>query len=310
MKVLSLFCGVGGTCLGFKNAGFDIQLGIDNDPYVIESYNANFNHKGVVEDINNIDLSLLPRVEGIIASPPCQGFSINGKQDPNDDRNKLLFRTAHVIVENNPNWFLIENVPNMNHEKFKNVTEPAFNLLKNNYTLIKLIINAKNFGVPQNRKRLIWLGLKDSNNRNINEIVKLISQNHFQPIKTVKDAIWHLRHDGVGDTKVKPPSVCRWVKLKQGEKDLISRRYRLDWNKTAPTLTAGKLDKRATACWHIHPDHPRPITVEEGLLLSSFPNNWKLPDAQYRKRAAVGNAVPPLMANHIAKCIKNIIQDI
>jgi DNA (cytosine-5)-methyltransferase 1 len=128
------------------------------------------------------------------------------------------------------------------------------------------------------------------------------------PRVTVRDAIAHLSYDEIGDTNPSPSSVERWKSLKPGEKEANTRRSRLEWDKQSPTLTAGHIEKRGTPCWPLHPDHNRVITVREGLLITTLPEDYRLPRQQYMQRIGIGNAVPPKLAEAIALEIKKILE--
>lgn len=98
LRTLSLFSGCGGMDLGFLQAGYDIVYAIDNDKYAVQTYNANFHNKAILEDINNISLDSLPQFDVLIGGFPCQPFAIPGKRlGFQDIRGTLFFRIAEII---------------------------------------------------------------------------------------------------------------------------------------------------------------------------------------------------------------------
>lgn len=118
-NVIDLFCGAGGLSLGFQQAGFNIIVGVDNEPVALETFE--YNHKGSVA--LNADLSqqetfdLILKTAGdkkidvIIAGPPCQGFSLTGPRNFDDPRNKLYLAVIEMVQQYQPKGFIIENVP-------------------------------------------------------------------------------------------------------------------------------------------------------------------------------------------------------
>ena len=129
--VVSLFCGVGGLDLGFQSAGFEIAVAIDNNPKVLELYQINFPDTLVlcrdIGDISAVEIREIiqnkyPDWDGeialIIGGPPCQGFSVAGKQNLDDARSQLVIKFISLVVELNPSMFVMENVPAIEWNKF------------------------------------------------------------------------------------------------------------------------------------------------------------------------------------------------
>ncbi len=160
--VVSLFCGVGGLDLGFQSAGFEIALAIDNNPKVLELYRLNFPDTTVLcRDIGNITAAEIreiiqqkyPNWDGeiaaVIGGPPCQGFSVAGKQDVNDEHSQLVLKFINLVVELNPLMFVMENVPAIEYKKFSHITGNAWSLAEEHYLLSKWLLTASDYGVPQ-----------------------------------------------------------------------------------------------------------------------------------------------------------------
>ena len=121
MKVGSLFSGIGGIDLGFKQAGYEIAWAIENNHSACETYSANFKDTLLIEkDIRTVDAEKLPQVDVITAGFPCQAFSIAGKQQGfYDDRGNLFFEIARFIQAQNPRFVFLENVANLIHMDFQ-----------------------------------------------------------------------------------------------------------------------------------------------------------------------------------------------
>lgn len=170
-NVIDLFAGCGGLSTGFEMAGFNIPLAVEKDDWASETYKAN--HKGtkvVTEDITQVlDLdSLLPKknmkIDGIIGGPPCQGFSLSGNRDKKDPRNSLFMEFVRFVKHFEPRFFVMENVTGIlsmetkSGELVKNVILDEYD--KAGYNVEIFILNAAEFGVPQSRMRVFFIGLR------------------------------------------------------------------------------------------------------------------------------------------------------
>jgi DNA (cytosine-5)-methyltransferase 1 len=157
----------------FATAGFEIAVAIDNNPKVLELYKLNFPDTLVLcRDIGDISFSEIREsiqhkypdwdgeITAVIGGPPCQGFSVAGKQDVNDDRSQLVLKFMNLVVELNPLMFVMENVPAIEWKKFSEITGNAIALIEEHYILSKWLLTASDYGVPQKRQRAIWVGSK------------------------------------------------------------------------------------------------------------------------------------------------------
>ncbi len=160
-----------GLDLGFEAANFEIALAVDNDPKVLYLYQKNFPNTTVLcKDIQNITAIEIREIiqnkykdwDGeiavVIGGPPCQGFSVAGKQDINDERSQLVIKFIDLVVALNPQMFVMENVPAIESKKFESITGNAWSLASEHYNLSKWLLTASDYGVPQKRKRCIWVG--------------------------------------------------------------------------------------------------------------------------------------------------------
>ena len=167
-KAIDLFCGAGGLSKGFENAGFQIVAGFDTCKDSLNTFEKN--HIGaeailadLYEPIKNIEM--YKDIDMVIGGPPCQGFSISGKRDPNDIRNSLYKAYLHTLKEINPKYFIMENVPNlvsMNNGSIKDTILRDISAL--GYCITYSIMNAKDFGVPQSRRRVFFIGTLSNKN--------------------------------------------------------------------------------------------------------------------------------------------------
>jgi DNA (cytosine-5)-methyltransferase 1 len=166
MKVGDLFSGVGGMSQGFKMAGcFDIAFAVEYDKEIANAYKKNHTETDVyAEDIRNIDVKRLhekhPTIDVIIGGPPCQGFSQKGKRMSIDDPRNFLFQQfVRFVKEFKPKYFVLENVPAIITTAkgfFKEQIIEAFRGL--GYDVTCGVLCAADFGVPQDRKRAVFMG--------------------------------------------------------------------------------------------------------------------------------------------------------
>ena len=286
MKVIDLFCGAGGSSLGYKMAGFDVILAVDCNEVVLSSYKANHPEVETRQmDIMQLTANDLPKADVILGSTPCQEFSI-----ANIKRNYDMTLTNHflrIIHEYNPKYWMLENVPGI--AKF---------LPDINYN----IINAADYGVPQ--KRLRWIagkyplptpthsehGNQTLDNGNLKPWVK------FGEIKHPDDAKAISKKGLMGAFK-------RANRL--GKKGYSFDLQFKDENDILPTLTA--------SCYH-GLRAPSTIIYDQGKLRKlswlecvrnqSFPDNYIFNGTQAQRYHQLGDAVPPLLAKAVAEAIK------
>ena len=169
MNAIDLFAGCGGLSKGFMDAGFDIIVGVDNDQAALNTFAQN--HNGAIA--MNADLSKqetfdeIKRIAGgreidvVIAGPPCQGFSLTGPRNFDDERNKLYLAVIEIVRQYKPKAFIIENVPGMAtlyEGQIKDEILHRFRAM--GYNIDCKILCAADYGVPQNRKRLIFMGIR------------------------------------------------------------------------------------------------------------------------------------------------------
>ncbi|HAX79300.1 MAG TPA: DNA (cytosine-5-)-methyltransferase [Cyanobacteria bacterium UBA11372] len=166
---IDLFAGAGGFSLGIEQAGFDVIVAIERDPIHAAAYAYNFPQTLVLaEDITTLDgekiwqaLERKSEIDLIIGGPPCQGFSIMGKNCVDDSRNQLVFHFCRLVCELKPRYFVMENVPGMISKRYKQLLERLIQEFESNgYCITQQIqcLNAADFGVPQQRRRLFLLG--------------------------------------------------------------------------------------------------------------------------------------------------------
>lgn len=169
---VDLFAGAGGMTLGFEQAGFDVLAAVEIDPIHCATHEYNFPFWTIIcrsiteitgEDIRRMSEIGDQEIDVVFGGPPCQGFSLIGKRLLDDPRNNLISHFVRLIIELNPKYFILENVPGMAIGKHRQLLQEIMNTFKNNNYNVEeniQILNAANYGVPQNRERLFLLGSK------------------------------------------------------------------------------------------------------------------------------------------------------
>ena len=346
INVLDLFCGAGGLSCGFERAGFSIVLGIDNDQKALETFEANHNGaKSICGDITNISYEDIKNVIGdqqidvIVGGPPCQGFSLSGPRNFNDPRNKLYLSYIRLVEEIKPRAFVIENVPGL-VGLFKGEVKDHIieRLTALGYTVKYKILCAADYGVPQSRKRVVFVGMKDGEKEffypnaldhvvtcemALSDLPALIDsvgeeeqdyvtqpQNAYQEIMRVKSQKVQNHIAAVHSEKVQ--HIISLVPDGGNYKDLpeeyrSSRNFHVAWTrfdsqKPAPTIDTGHRH-------HFHYKYNRVPTVRECARLQSFPDDFVFSGNKTQQFRQVGNAVPPLMAECIAQQVKKALEE-
>lgn len=313
MKYVSLFSGGGGLDLGFEEAGFTPAVCVDNDPVACKTLSYNRPEWNVVcDDIRNFDATPYAGTDVVVGGPPCQGFSSAGKGNPDDPRNYLWREYMRVVDEVQPRAVVLENVSALTHKRNgDHLTGIMDNLRSKGYTFAYGVLNAADFGVPQARKRLIVIGVKDG-------AVSLPSPTTADAPVSVWEAISDLADTQPNANINHQPNthaahvVERWTALSPGETDPSYRRARLDKDRPSVTIRAGggygpNGDHLGGFHPPIHPTLPRQLTVREAARIQSFPDDWHLCGPKTIQGRQIGNAVPVKLAAAIAHHVASLL---
>lgn len=346
--VIDLFAGVGGLSLGFERQGFNVVLANEYDKSIAKSYKYNHkNTKMIVGDITTLNLKetfskFERKIDVVIGGPPCQGFSQKGlRKTIHDERNFLFKYYVEVVKLVKPKYFVMENVPNLlTAEKgyfFKEIEE-LFN--KIGYSLEHGVLNAADYGVPQNRKRAVIIGklrggapkLPPPTKRKItiweaiSDLAFLNSGEgaeeqdyHNQPNsdyeKELRGKSTRLfnhkatKHSPLALERLKmiPPNSGKEVLPNEHlTKSIYSGTWtRMKKDEISVTITT-RFDTPSSGKF-THPFLDRAITVREAARIQSFPDNFIFIGNKGSQMRQVGNAVPPLLASAIAEVIKRDI---
>lgn len=344
--IIDLFSGAGGLSLGFEMAGFSSVLAIDKWADAIITYNENRKNKcGTTLDIHDFSNEQLLeyknkyKIEGIIGGPPCQGFSLVGTRQTNDPRNSLYIEYVRFVSVIKPNFFVLENVPgllSMENGKYKNDIINRFSEL--GYNVNYAILKASDYGVPQSRKRVFFIGLnKDkfgdyffnfdiirrqpiiSTEEAISDLPTLLDCeesesyssfpfNDYQKKMRNGSKIIH-NHVRTNHTE-KTIKIISMVPDGGTIKDLPEEYYKIRNYNAAFKRMNSKLPSSTIDCGHrnyFHYSLNRIPTVRESARIQSFPDTYVFCGSKTSQYTQVGNAVPPLLAYAIAKTILTII---
>lgn len=227
MKIVDLFCGCGGFSLGAHLAGFETALAVDIDPILSSSYTKNFpSSKLVNADLSKIDLKDHlgeEKIAGIIGGPPCQGFSLMGRREKNDPRNKLVSHFFRHVLALKPAFFIMENVPGiLSGDSYKTLNS-ALKAVQKEYTIVGPIkVNAADFGAATRRSRILVLGFDATQMQPLSE--DEIKALRTSKLSNVRDAISDLPSpiDGIKDE-----NSFEWVPYKAGKTDYAKKASKL-----------------------------------------------------------------------------------
>ena len=346
--VIDVFAGVGGLSLGFEAAGFDVVLANEYDSSIADAYQRN--HKKthmVVGDITKIDFQEVfspyaGKIDVVIGGPPCQGFSQKGMRKTIHDERNFLFKYYVKAVEFlKPQYFVMENVPNLltaERGYFKSEIYELFQRL--GYNLTSGVLNAADYGVPQNRRRAvivgqlgteapespapqktrvtIWEAISDlaflqSGEGAPVQPYQIDSQSEYEKImREGSDELYN--HIATNHSKLAlkrlamiPPNSGKEVLPKdQLTKSIYSGTWtRMRKDDISVTITT-RFDTPSSGKF-THPYLDRAITVREAARIQSFPDTFHFIGTKSSQMKQVGNAVPPLLAKAIAE---SIIKDI
>jgi len=349
-KVISLFSGCGGFSLGFTWAGFEVLGFLELQDAYRAIYRENFpSVYELGDDIRKLETediqawkAGLGEVDVIIGGPPCQGFSLSGKRSATDDRNTLFRHYLRVVRGINPKIAIMENVrllTSMKAPDGKLVLDHIYaDFAESGYQVKHFEINAKDYGVPQSRDRVIFVATR--NDLKIQPTIPWPthgpSTNLFSeslPYRTFGDACSDLdfiesgegsRTDPFHIAVSHPDHVLEWLwNVPQGKSahDNSDERRRPPsgynttykrqvWGEPASTVqtTFGMI----SGCRNVHPIATRSLTIREAARIQSFPDSYKFAGTLGDIRSTIGNAVPPLLsysiATHVKKEMLNLIK--
>lgn len=308
MRIVSLFAGAGGLDLGFINAGHSVIWANDNYLDAVKTYRLNLGDHIICADIKDINSDAIPDCDVVIGGFPCQGFSVaNMKRTETDTRNQLYEELLRVVQDKKPRYFLAENVKGILSLGKGGVLNLIMQDFRNaGYRVQYKVLNAADYGVPQRRLRVIFLGTR----KNVQGDLSYPKPSHCNPdllhTPTLFDngmKPWLSIGDALQD--IPDPDVVTHIpnhtysKYKLRFNGYLGHRV-IDPSKPAPTVTGRGDNKGGVVVLH-HPNNKRRMSVRELAATQSFPLDYKFAGTQSSAYRQVANAVPPLMAEAIAR---------
>lgn len=350
LNILDLFCGCGGLSQGFIDAGYNVILGVDFDKAALDTYKYNHSNSDTLltdlskdEGIDEIAKIINEKeidLDLIIGGPPCQGFSLTGSRDINDTRNTLYLAVVKAVRKFKPKGFLIENVPGiatLYDGKVKQQIINTFEDMGYNVSVSDKPLLAADFGVPQMRKRMFFVGFKkemgifefpspthkpanyvtcydaisDLPNRE-NDLGEEIDVYDTPPITHYQEFMRANSDELFNHVATKHTDYVKWVisQVPEGgnHKNLPegvgeSRKFNEAWTryhskKPSRTIDTGHRN-------HFHYKYNRVPTIRENARLQSFRDDFVFKGTRTQQNRQVGNAVPPLLSYNLAEALNN-----
>lgn len=318
LNVIDLFCGCGGLAKGLTDAGLNIIAGIDIWDKAVNSYNKNFEHNAICEDLTKLPPEKFnelynkdnKKIDILVGGPPCQGMSIAGKRDVKDPRNSLFMEYIKYLNYFTPKAFIMENVigilsmKNANNEK---VIDIIMNLLQVNYNCIICKLYASDFGVPQNRRRTIIIGVrKDLNIVPIEP--ELVIKNVIDRIP-VKNII--LPKEQIDDSYYLSERAIQGIinkKERSKERGAGFGAQFLNMEKPSYTIPSRYWKDGYDALVKYSDTEIRRLTIIELKRIQSFPDDYIIEGSKKEIIMQIGNAVACRFAYFLGKYIINTLQ--
>lgn len=347
LQAISLFTGAGGMDVGFEKAGINVLFANEIVKEAAETYEANHGQGIMVnDDVNNIigSLGKFKGVDLVFGGPPCQGFSVAGKMDPDDERSRLIFSFLDVVEEVRPRAFVMENVKALAKlEKWATVRTKYLDRVERiGYNCVFFVLNATEFNVPQKRERVFFIGFRDNDDplleANIHNLLE--EQKHKAP--TVREVLHSLGRAGTD----KNPTTCT-ARITFATHPIMRRSpyagmyfngqgrpinvdgyantlpASMGGNKT-PFLDEEYLYGNATSDWVVGyhkglaegsiipefkeaPARLRRLTIKEAARIQTFPDDYVFCGNNGRVYTQIGNAVPCKLAEAVANAVINYL---
>lgn len=308
-NVLDLFCGAGLLSAGFAAAGFDIVAGVDIWDVAIKSFN-NHHKNGICADLTKFPPEefvkrIQTKIDVLIGGPSCQGFSIAGRRNKSDPRNSLFMEFVKYLDFFNPKAFVMENVIgilSMKNENNEDVISIIMSFLEKSYNCVICKLCASDFEVPQNRRRVIIIGIRKDLNIKPSPpsiISERISVGSILLPREVIDNSFFLSEKAIAGINAK--------KEKSKQKGNGFGAQFLDLTKPSFTIPARYWKDGYDALVKYGDAEIRRLTIEELRRIQTIPDNVKLEGSKKDQIIQIGNGVACRFAYHVAKHVINLL---
>lgn len=353
---VDLFSGAGGLSRGFLDAGYEVVLGVDFDDAALQTFKANhgkaeamkldlFDHSNIDKIVEYLDLRNI-KLDVLIGGPPCQGFSIAGPRDMNDKRNSLYLAMVKLADRLKPQAIVLENVPGMiqtnNGIGAKRIVQDFAEI---GYKMTPKLLYAPDYGVPQIRKRVFFVGLRDSDTK-FEFPVATHDKNHYVTCADAIDDLPSLQTDageiiyGENIQEYKTPARTEYqAKMRKNSDKVYNHIGSIPIEKTKKMISLVPEGKNYKALpeeyrgmykyhealtryhsqkpsltintghrSHFHYKYNRIPTVRESARLQSFPDDFIFYGNKSQQYKQVGNAVPPMLGQVVAIKLKEYLK--
>jgi len=332
IRAISLFSGAGGMDLGFRRAGVEVVWANDFNARACETYRRNIGDEILCGSIMDFKYGDFPECDLVFGGPPCQGFSVAGKMDPNDPRSKLVFEFQKVVRAKRPMWFVMENVAALGRlEKFAAIRQRLIDGYRRmGYRVDFKVLDSQYYATPQRRERLIMIGTRDAtgeirfpepstilisardvlrkfdapgtgNNSGVCEARITLAKNPVLRISPYAGMMFN----GLG-RPIDLERPCQTLPASMGgnktpiiDTNLLHDRKATNWL----SATHAKARSGADLSKVKVPSYMRRITVSEAAALQGFPPDFVFCGSQCDKFRQIGNSVPPPFAERIARTV-------
>lgn len=335
---ISLYSGAGGLDAGFARESFAIRWAIDHDAFAVETYNTNLEPYACCGDVLEVDPPAGLEPDIVIGGPPCQGFSVIGRMDPDDPRSRHVEHFFDVVEDLEPRAFVMENVKALAvSARWSGIRTRLLNRARMlGYTAEIFVLNAADYGVAQTRERMFLVGILGATPQHPVPTTK----GHPPTVRSVLEKLprYGERGNDAGcSARVIPaskpimrPTAYRGSLLFNGS----GRPLLLDGHaKTLPASMGGNATpiidqeelEHGTEPWVVKyhrrllngepplkeaPSRLRRITVQEAAALQSFPPGWTFVGPRVAQYRQVGNAVPPNLAQAVAASVRTVLEQL
>ena len=345
-KIVSLFSGAGGMDVGMEKAGFEIVAASELDAHASNTYKHNNPSvnlvEGDIEDPTNFNKIIsYEGIDLVVGGPPCQGFSVAGKMDKDDPRSKLVFTYCSVVEQLQPKAFIMENVKSLaSLAKFQGIRDEIIHRMTDaGYQVTMQVLNAKDFGVPQSRERVFFIGTKIG----FPSVDIIDFEKYKREAISLREAIGHLGRAGTKNnpriTNAKITLAKKPVLRKSPYSGMMfngqGRPLNPDaWSSTLPASMGGNrtpiidedhlYDNKESWIEKHHsellsgkkqieygnaPNRLRRLTIDEAAILQTFPTDYEFLGPPSRIFSQIGNAVPCQLAEVVGKVVLTAISN-
>lgn len=303
---VSLFCGAGGLDMGFERAGFKTIWANDFDKDACKTHQKWSNSQVICGDIGKVDMESIPHSDVILGGFPCQGFSLSGPRKIDDSRNVLYKHYVRLVRQNQPAAFIGENVKGLLTMGNGQIIEAIISDFSDcGYDMFYQLVNAKDYGVPQDRERVIIVGFRKDL-----QVKEFCLPEYKGEKMTLADALKDL-------PEVKESEVCSAPYSSR----YMSRNRKRGWDNVSYTIPA--MAKQVT----LYPGSPDMVKVDkdqwrfgdggktrrlswrEAAAIQTFPKEMEFYGDLTSIYKQIGNAVPVKLAEFVANSIKPILEE-